>query len=98
MERLEEIKGFIIYNEDAPKPTAEAVKDDAKPEDGSVEDQTEQTKVTAVKMRTEDEEIIEKFQNKTLKDFIPCFILSQFSNEKHLDYPDFDVCVDEYFS
>jgi hypothetical protein len=38
MERLEEIKGFIIYNEDAPKPTAEAVKDDAKPEDGSVED------------------------------------------------------------
>ena len=38
MERFEEIKGFIIYSEDAPKPTAEAAKDDAKPEDGSVEE------------------------------------------------------------
>ena len=44
------------------------------------------------------QEIIEKFKDKTLKDFVPSFILAQFEQDKSLEYADFDQCVDEYFS
>ena len=33
-----------------------------------------------------------------IKEFIPCFVLAQFADDKHLEYLDFDQCVDEYFS
>ena len=101
MERLEEIKGFIIYSEDAPKPTEEVKEvkeEETKEEDAQTEGEATEAKTTVVKMRAMDEEIIEKFQNKTLKEFVPCFILNQFAHEKHLEYLDFDQCVDEYFS
>ena len=42
--------------------------------------------------------MIKKFKGKILKEFIPHFMLSQFQNEKFLEYDSFDQCVDEYFS
>jgi hypothetical protein len=42
--------------------------------------------------------MIKKFKGKLLKEFIPHFMLEQFQNEKYLEYEDFDLCVDEYFS
>jgi len=49
-------------------------------------------------MGAQNNEIIEKFKDKTLKDFVPSFILAQFDHDKFLEYADFDQCVDEYFS
>ena len=50
-------------------------------------------------MMTVTEEImIEKFKDKTIKEFLPCFLLAQHSEDKFLEYTDFDECVDEYFS
>ena len=43
-------------------------------------------------------EMLEKFKDKTVNEFMPMFILSQFKKEQNLEYLDFDECVDEYFS
>ena len=43
-------------------------------------------------------EMLEKFKDKTVKEFMPMFVLSQFEKEDNLEYFDFDECVDEYFS
>lgn len=44
--------------------------------------------------------IVKKFKGKTLKEFIPHFLLKQYaeSNDQNMHYESFDVCVDEYFS
>ena len=42
--------------------------------------------------------MLEKFQGKQVKEFMPSFVLSQFENEPALEYEDFDECVDEFFS
>lgn len=42
--------------------------------------------------------ILQKFQGKAVADFVPVFMLEQQKDESHLEYPDFDECVDEYFS
>lgn len=44
------------------------------------------------------EDIIEKFKGKVLKEFIPCELLAANVNDLHMEYLDFDQCVDEYFS
>ena len=49
-------------------------------------------------MSSEAEEIIEKFRDKSLKEFFPCFVLNQFKDDLSLEYTDFDQCVDEYYS
>ena len=33
-----------------------------------------------------------------MSDFVPCFLLEQQVSDAHLEYEDFDQCVDEYFS
>jgi hypothetical protein len=43
-------------------------------------------------------EILKKFEGKAVADFVPAFMLEQQSNEQFIEYPDFDQCVDEYFS
>jgi hypothetical protein len=83
MERMEEIKGFIIYTQDQPK--------EPKPASDEAQD-------SVVNMGAQNNEIIEKFKDKTLKDFVPSFILAQFEHDKSMEYADFDQCVDEYFS
>ena len=63
MERMEEIKGFIIYSQDPfkePQPTSEDAQE------------------SVVNMGQQAQEIIEKFKDKTLKDFVPSFLLAQF--------------------
>ena len=44
------------------------------------------------------EDIMEKFQDKVLKDFMPCMLLGQSVNQEFLEYQDFDQCMDEFFS
>jgi hypothetical protein len=42
--------------------------------------------------------MLEKFKDKTVKEFMPMFVLAQHKHEENLEYFDFDECVDEYFS
>ena len=44
-------------------------------------------------------EIIKKFKDKLLVEFLPGFMLNQHvEKELFMEYESFDVCVDEYFS
>jgi hypothetical protein len=43
-------------------------------------------------------EMLEKFKGKSVKEFMPMFVLNQHKDEPNLEYYDFDECVDEYFS
>ena len=49
-------------------------------------------------MNEQTSEIIKKFKGKILKEFIPHFMLKQYSDMKYLEYETFEACVDEYFS
>ena len=103
MENLEDIKGFITYNQEEAKeitPAQQMIKtgDDAE-EENKVNELEQLTQEVAQKILTVDgEDIIEKFKGKVLKEFLPCELLAANANDLYMDYYDFDQCVDEYFS
>ena len=49
-------------------------------------------------MTVDGEDIIEKFKGKILKEFMPAELLAQHRQDETMEYWDFDVCVDEFFS
>lgn len=82
MENVEDIPGFTIYTKEEQK----------KQEDD--EECDTPNKVTDIATS----EMLEKFKDKTVKEFMPMFVLAQHKHEENLEYFDFDECVDEYFS
>lgn len=69
---------------------------------GDEEEKCEMEKLqeeTQQKILTVDgDDIIEKFKDKVLKEFLPCELLAANENDEFIEYYDFDQCVDEYFS
>lgn len=95
MENLDDIKGFITFS----KEEAKMIKTDNQ---GDEEEKCEMEKLqeeTQQKILTVDgDDIIEKFKDKVLKEFLPCELLAANENDEFIEYYDFDQCVDEYFS
>ena len=94
-ENLDDIKGFITFS----KEEAKMIKTDNQ---GDEEEKCEMEKLqeeTQQKILTVDgDDIIEKFKDKVLKEFLPCELLAANENDEFIEYYDFDQCVDEYFS
>ena len=96
------IKGYIIYTEESEDEKNKKVEDDAKlkaliKQNGGDENLPAQDDGDDL-MNEQTSEIIKKFKGKILKEFIPHFMLNQYSDMKYLEYDTFEACVDEYFS
>ena len=89
MERLEEITGFIVYKDEEVK---------QKPEQISGEKELKKQESEVQAMTEEVAEMMQKYEGKVLKEFIPCFLLEQHKEDKWIEFESFDNCVDEYFS
>lgn len=97
MEDLEEIKGFITYSKEEKKEQLiEETEGEQKEEQKTIQQLKQEVGERIVNAQGED--IMEKFQDKVLKDFMPCMLLGQSGNQEFLEYQDFDQCMDEFFS
>ncbi len=97
MENLDDIRGFITYEEEKVKEPL--IKTDGTGEEEKKEDIQQLTLEAGEKILTVDgEDIIQKFKGKVLKEFMPCELLAGNVKDLFIEYMDFDQCVDEYFS
>lgn len=97
MEDMEDIQGFITYTPEAEKPKIDKPEDDPTIESVQAAEKLQEEAQEKV-LTVDGEDIIEKFKNKILKEFMPCELLAQHRQDEQMEYWDFDVCVDEYFS
>ena len=90
MENLEEIKGFITYSIEEKKQQKpdEIEEGEEKEEKKTIQQLKEEVGEKIINAQGED--IMEKFQDKVLKDFMPCMLLGQSGNQEFFEYLDFD--------
>ena len=100
-----QIKGYIIYKEESEDDLKKKQEEDEKLKELIKANQGE-GQIDGLQQEEEDESglneqtaaIVKKFKGKILKEFIPCFMLSQYEGEQFIEYESFSACVDEYFS
>ena len=97
MEHMEDIQGFITYTPEAEKPKVETPENDPTISEVQAAEKLQEEAQEKI-LTVNGEDIIEKFKSKILKEFMPCELLAQHRQDETMEYWDFDVCVDEYFS
>ena len=97
MENMEDIQGFITYTPEAEKPKIETPENDPTVNEVQAAQKLQEEAQEKI-LTVNGEDIIEKFKGKILKEFMPCELLAQHRQDETMEYWDFDVCVDEYFS
>ena len=100
MENLQEIKGFITFVDEEKKEKRELENEEEENKEGEEHKSIQQLKAEAGEkiLNAQGEDIVEKFSDKVLKEFMPCMLLSQHDGDQFLEYQDFDQCMDEFFS
>ena len=75
MENLEEIKGFITYSIEEKKEQKKIESDNEEPKEEQKTIQQLKQEVGERIVNAQGEDIMEKFSDKVLKDFMPCMLL-----------------------